>query len=69
MTLIEKIFFKERGKRLLTFEGEKLVFFKKTWFSSSIRNHVGTRPTYVEQSETKRHGLVQKNEFFPLKKN
>ncbi len=33
--MLEKFVFKERGKRLLTFEGEKLVFFKKTWFSPS----------------------------------
>ncbi len=27
--MLENLFFKERGKQLLTFEGEKLVFFQK----------------------------------------
>ncbi len=42
------MFFKERGKLLLTFEWEKLaqpqaflVGSKKTWFSPSIRNYSG----------------------------
>ncbi len=37
------------------------MFFKE-WGSLRGKTH----PAYVEQSETKRHGLVQKNVVFPL---
>ncbi len=45
-----------------------MLLFDKMFFKEwgSLRGK--THSAYVEQSETKRHGLVQKNVVFPLKK-